>query len=49
MHFESKLTNIRNTWKGIINIVSMKSSSLIIPTLLTFQNESIDNPKRIAT
>ena len=45
--FESNLTNIKNTWKGIKSIISMRSSSSIIPTLLTFQNETIDNPKRI--
>ena len=47
-YFESNLANIKNTWKSIKSIISMKSSSLIPPTLLTFQNETIDNPKRIA-
>ena len=32
--FESNLTNIKNTWKGINSIISMRSSSSIIPTLL---------------
>ena len=40
-HFEG-------TWKGIKSIISMRSSPLITPTLFTFQNETIDNPKRIA-
>ena len=44
-YFESKLTNIKNTWKGIKSIISMRSSSSIIPTLITFQNQFIDNPK----
>ena len=48
MDFESNLTNIKNTWKGIKSIISMRSSSLITLTLLTFQNETIDNLKRIA-
>ena len=44
-YFESNLTIIKNTWKGIKSIISMKRSSSITPTLLTFQNETIDNPK----
>ena len=36
-YFENNLTNIENTWKGITNIFSMKSSSLVISTLLTFK------------
>ena len=47
-YFESNLTNIKNTWKGIKSIISMRRSSSINPTLLTFQNETIDNPKRTA-
>ena len=47
-YFESNVTNNKNTWKGIKSIISMRSSSSITPTLLTFQNETIDNPKRIA-
>ena len=35
---ENNLTNIKNIWKGIISIISL----LITPTLLTFQNETID-------
>ena len=46
-YFESNLTNIRNTWKGIKSIISIRSSLSITPTLLTFQNETIDNLKRI--
>ena len=47
-YYESNLTNINNTWKGIKSLISIRSSSLITPTLLTFQNETIDNPKSIA-
>ena len=47
-YFESNYPNIKNTWKGIKSIISMRSSSSITPTLLTFQNETIDNSKRIA-
>ena len=46
-YFESNLTNIKNTWKGINSVISMSvSSSSITPTLFTFQNETIDNPRR---
>ena len=41
-YFESNLTNIKNTWKGINSIISMRRSSSITPTL------HIHNPKRIA-
>ena len=46
--FENNLNNLKNTWKGIKSIISMKSSFSNSPTLLTFQNENIDNPERIA-
>ena len=42
-YFESNLTNIKNTWKGTKSIISMRSSSSFSPTLLTVQNETIDN------
>ena len=47
-HFESNLNKIKNTWNGIKSAISMRSSWSITPTLLTFQNETIDNPKKIA-
>ena len=46
--FENNLKNLKNTWKGIKSIISMKSSFSSTPTLLTFQNENIDNPERTA-
>ena len=45
-YFENNLINIKNTWNGIKSIIYMRSSSLMTPTLLTFQNEAIDNTKR---
>ena len=36
-YFETNLTNVKNTWKGIKSTTSMRSSSSITPTLLTFQ------------
>ena len=47
-YFESNLFNIKNNWKDIKSIISTRNSSSITPTLLTFQNEIIYNPKRIA-
>ena len=47
-YFESNLTNIQNTWKPIKSTISMRSSSLMTPTLHTFQNDAIDNPKIIS-
>ena len=45
---ENNLKNLKNTWKGIKSIISVKNSSSNSPTLLTYQNENIDNPERIA-
>ena len=47
-HFESNLNKIKNTWNGMKSAISMRSSWSITPTLLTFQNETLDNPKKIA-
>ena len=46
--FENNLKNLKNIWKGINSIISMKSFFSNTPTLLTFQNEDVDNPERIA-
>ena len=46
--FENNLKNLKNTWKGIKSIISKKSPFSNSLTLLTFQNENIDNPERIA-
>ena len=45
--FENNLKNLKNTWKGIKNIISMKTFSSNSPTLLTYQNENIDSPEGI--
>ena len=42
------LKNLKNTWKGIKSIISMKSFSSNSPILLTYQNDNIDNSERIA-
>ena len=48
-YFKSNLTNIKSTWKVIKSITSIRSSWLITPTSLTFQNETPDNSKRFAS
>ena len=48
-YFKSNLTNIKTTWKVIKSITSIRSSWLITPTSLTFQNETPDNWKRFAS
>ena len=45
--FENNLKNLKNTWKRIKSITSMKSYSLYFPMILTYLSETIDNPKRI--
>ena len=46
--FENNLKNLKNTWKRIKSITSMKSYSLYFPMILTYLSETIDNPKRIS-
>ena len=46
--FQNNLKNLKNTWKGIKSIISLKNSSSNSPRLLAYQNGNIDNPERIA-
>ena len=46
-YYENNLTYIKNTWNYIKSIITMRSSSWITLTLLTFQNEAIDTPKKL--
>ena len=46
--FENNLKNLKNTWKHIKSIIFMKSLSSYSPSLLTYESETIDNPKRIS-
>ena len=46
--FENNLKDLKNTWKGIKSIISVKSFSSNSTTLLTYQKENIDNPQKIA-
>ena len=43
--FENDLKNLKNTWKDIKSIISIKSSSNS-PMLLTYQNQNIENPEK---
>ena len=33
-HFETNWNNIKNTWKGIKSLISVKTKSFIVPTVL---------------
>ena len=46
--FENNSKNLKNTWKGIKSRISMKGSSSNSPMLLTYENNNVDNPERIA-
>ena len=47
-YFKRNLKNIKNTWKEIKIITSMRNSSSITPTLVPFQNITIGYPVKIA-
>ena len=43
-YFESNWNNIRNTWKGIKTIISIKNITTIIPHSIEFNNRTITDP-----
>ena len=45
--YENNFKSLKNTWKDIKSIISMKSLFSNSQTLLTYQNENTDNPERI--
>ena len=48
-YFERNWNNIKNTWKGIKSLISLKSVASSIPTLLSLDNgDTITNPYDIA-
>ena len=48
-YFEKKLKNIKNTWKGIKSLISLKTIASSIPTVLSLDNgDTITNPYDIA-
>ena len=47
-YFESNIKNLKNTWKGIKSIISLKSSATNSPNFLNFNNELTSDPLKIA-
>ena len=44
-YFESSWINIKNTWKGIKSVISLKTVASIIPTVFSLDNgNTITNP-----
>ena len=46
-HFESNMKNLKNTWKGIKKIISLKNSASKSPNLLNFNNELTSDPPKV--
>ena len=48
-YFERNWKNIKNTWKGIKSLISLKAVAFIVPTVLPLDNgDTITNPYDIA-
>ena len=48
-YFETNWKNIKNTWKGIKSLISLKTAASIVPTVLSLDNgDTITNPYDIA-
>ena len=48
-YFETKWNNIKNTWKGIKSLISLKTVAYSAPTVLSYDNaNTIANPYDIA-
>ena len=47
--FKTKMNNKKNTWKGIRNLISCKESASPYIYLLSQENETVSNPKKIVT
>ena len=44
-YFEKKWNNIKNTWKGIKSLVSLKTKASSVSTVLSLENgDTITNP-----
>ena len=46
-HFESNMKNLKNTWKGVKKIISLKNSASKSPNLLNFNNELTSDPPKV--
>ena len=47
-YFERNWNNIKNTWKGIKLLISLKTGASILPTVLSLDNDTKTNPYDIA-
>ena len=48
-YFERNWSNIKNTWKGIKSLISLKTVASRVPTVLSLNNrDNITNPYDIA-
>ena len=48
-YFERNWNNIKNTWKGIKSLISLKTVASNVPTVLSLDNgDTITNPYDIA-
>ena len=48
-YFERNWNNIKNTWKGIKSLISLKTVASSVPTVLSLDNgDTITNPYDIA-
>ena len=47
-YFESNWNNVRNTWKGIKTIISIKNITTTIPHSVEFNNRTIIDPTAIS-
>ena len=48
-YFEKNWKNIKNTWKGIKSVISLKTVASIVPTVPSLDNgDTITNPYDIA-
>ena len=47
-YFEKKWNNIKNTWKAIKSLISLKTKASNVPTVLSHENEDRTNPYDIA-
>ena len=46
--FKNNLNDLKNTWKGIRNLISMTKSATSVPNTLSQNDESITDPIKIA-
>ena len=47
-YFETNVKNLKNTWKGIKSIISLKNSTSSSPNVINFNNELTSDLLKIA-